>query len=80
MNDLMANAAELADQAEQRRQTALTAERRPDTVHLHGVFFMSTADCLRFFAEYEPASVEWLDDASCELYLLPHICASCCNV
>ena len=58
---------ELADQAEQRRQTALTAERRPDTVLLHGVHFMTSSDCLHFFTDYNPASVEWLSDASCEL-------------
>ncbi len=58
--------AELADQAEQRRQTALTAERRPDTVHLRGVDLMSTTDCLHFFEGYSPASVEWLNDTSCE--------------
>lgn len=58
--------AELADQAEQRRQTAMTAERRPDCVHLCGVDLMSTSDCLRFFADYSPVSVEWLNDTSCE--------------
>ena len=58
--------AELADQAEQRRQTAITAERRPDCVHLCGVDLMSTADCLHFFADYGPVSVEWLNDTSCE--------------
>ncbi|KAL3155030.1 hypothetical protein ABBQ38_011552 [Trebouxia sp. C0009 RCD-2024] len=59
--------AELADQAEQRRQTALTAERRPDTVHLHGVHLMTTSDCLHLFADFGPSSVEWLTDASCNV-------------
>lgn len=58
--------AEAADQAEQRRQTAMTAERRPDSVHLFGIDLMSTADCLQFFTDYAPMSVEWLNDTSCE--------------
>ncbi len=58
--------AEAADQAEQRRHTAMTAERRPDSVHLFGVDLMSTADCLQFFADFAPMSVEWLNDTSCE--------------
>lgn len=58
--------AEAADQAEQRRQTAMTAERRPDSVHLFGVDLMSTADCLQFFTDFAPVAVEWLNDTSCE--------------
>lgn len=58
--------AEAADQAEQRRQTAMTAERRPDSIHLFGVDLMSTADCLQYFADFAPVSVEWLNDTSCE--------------
>lgn len=67
---------ELADQAEQRRQTALTAERRPDTVHLHGVHMMTASDCLHFFADHNPASVEWINDACCECLLSGVMCAT----
>ncbi|KAL0018055.1 hypothetical protein WJX77_003983 [Trebouxia sp. C0004] len=59
--------AEAADQAEQRRQTAMTAERRPDSVHLFGVDLMSTADCLHFFTDFAPVSVDWLNDTSCNV-------------
>ncbi|KAL0042542.1 hypothetical protein WJX79_002995 [Trebouxia sp. C0005] len=59
--------AEAADQAEQRRQTAMTAERRPDSIHLFGVDLMSTADCLQYFADFAPVSVEWLNDTSCNV-------------
>lgn len=59
--------AELADQIEQRRQSAMTAERRPDTVHLHGVDLMTASDCLQFFAEYGNSALEWLNDTSCNV-------------
>lgn len=59
--------AEAADQAEQRRQTAMTADRRPDSVHLFGVDLMSTADCLQFFTDFAPVSVEWLNDTACNV-------------
>ena len=44
----------------------MTAERRPDTVHLHGVDLMTASDCLQFFAEYGNSALEWLNDTSCE--------------
>jgi hypothetical protein len=69
--------AEAADQAEQRRQTAITAERRPDSVHLFGIDLMSTADCLQFFTDFAPMSVEWLNDTSCEHTSIKHV--SCIN-
>ena len=65
--------AEAADQAEQRRQTAMTAERRPDSVHLFGADLMSTADCLQFFTDFAPVSVEWLNDTSCEHNSVRHV-------
>ena len=68
--------AEPADQAEQRRQTAMTAERRPDSVHLFGIDLMSTADCLQFFTDFAPLSVEWLNDTSCEHTSVKHVCCA----
>ena len=59
-----------------RREAALTAERRPDTVHLHGVGMMKEDDLKQYFADYGDSHVEWVDEASCELTLcLPNCCA-----
>lgn len=41
-------------------------ERRRDTIHLYGVDVMSTDDVYKYFEEYGPTFVEWINDSSCE--------------
>ena len=39
---------------------------RTDTLHLHGTDAMKTVDIFQYFADYPPASIEWLTDKSCK--------------
>jgi hypothetical protein len=41
------------------------AAPRPEAVYLYGVDLLSTSDCLRYFTEYGPTFVEWLNDSAC---------------
>jgi hypothetical protein len=41
------------------------AAPRPEAVYLYGVDLMSTGDCLRYFTEYGPTFVEWINDSAC---------------
>lgn len=43
------------------------AVRRPEAVHVHGVDLLSTSDCLRYFSDWAPSFVEWIDDSSCNV-------------
>lgn len=56
-----------ADQYTVRREAALTAERRLDTVHLHGVGMMKEDELKLYFADYGDSRVEWVDEASCNV-------------
>ena len=47
--------------------------RRLDTIHMYGVDLMNSKDVLRYFTEYGPKNVEWINDSSCK-YLQPHSC------
>lgn len=38
--------------------------RRPEAIHVYGVDVLSTSDILRYFSEWGPTFVEWLDDSS----------------
>lgn len=58
-----------ADVHEERKDVSLTAERRPEAIHLYGVDLMSTNDIMQYFADYLPSYVEWINDSSCELQL-----------
>lgn len=40
------------------------AARRPEAIHVYGVDVLSTSDILRYFSEWGPTYVEWLDDSS----------------
>lgn len=55
------------DLFEQRRDPDTSVERRTDTVHLYGVDLMSTGDCLKYFVDYGPTFVEWINDSSCNV-------------
>ena len=54
-----------ADLLAERRLAAMTAERRPEVVHLLMTEALSTTECLNYFARYETVSVEWVDQQSC---------------
>ncbi|CAD7697801.1 unnamed protein product [Ostreobium quekettii] len=41
--------------------------RRLDTVHMYGVDLMSSKDVLRYFTDYGPTYVEWINDSSCNI-------------
>lgn len=56
----------LADLYETRREVGMDIERRRDTIHLYGVDVMSTDDVYKYFEEYGPTFVEWINDSSCE--------------
>ena len=38
-----------------------------DTLHVYGVDRMNTDEILRYFSDYAPSYVLWLDDSSCNL-------------
>ncbi|KAG0346960.1 hypothetical protein BG004_000423 [Podila humilis] len=44
-----------------------TAMIRLEAVHLYGTNEMSTKDVLKYFEEYGPSHVEWIDDSSCNI-------------
>lgn len=37
-----------------------------DAIFLHGVEEMGTKDVFKYFQEFGPGSVEWIDDTSCK--------------
>ncbi|CAD7697684.1 unnamed protein product [Ostreobium quekettii] len=41
--------------------------RRLDTVHMYGVDLMNSKDVLRYFTDYGPKYVEWINDSSCNI-------------
>ena len=57
----------LADLLEERITPDGEDLRRPEAIHLYGVDFMSSSDCLRYFGDYGPSSVEWLNDSACNV-------------
>ena len=69
-----------ADLLAERRFAAVTAERRPEVVHLHMSEALSTTECLSYFARYETVSVEWVDQHSCRSssLLTCHLVLWCC--
>jgi len=54
------------DLLEERRPLppAGTVERCPEKIHVYGVDVLSTSEILRYFTEWGPTYVEWLDDSS----------------
>ncbi|KAF9977595.1 hypothetical protein BGZ73_005578, partial [Actinomortierella ambigua] len=45
----------------------ITATIRKDTIYLYGTDRMSTKDVLKYFEDFGPSHVEWIDDASCNI-------------
>lgn len=52
------------DLFETRKEAPPEVPRRPEAVHIYGVDLMSTSDVLKYFKEYGPTYVEWLNDSS----------------
>ena len=42
---------------------------RLEAIHLRGTDNMSTQDVFKYFSDFAPGAVEWIDDASCKLML-----------
>ncbi|XP_071110734.1 nuclear cap-binding protein subunit 3-like [Haliotis cracherodii] len=40
---------------------------RPEAIHIRGTEDMSTQDIFRYFKEFAPGGVEWIDDSSCNV-------------
>eukprot|EP00798_Chlamydomonas_sp_ICE-L_P003692 gene3692-13760_t len=55
------------DLFEDRREVPLEIVRREEAIHIYGVDVMSTSEVLRYFTDYGPTYVEWLDDSSCNV-------------
>lgn len=43
---------------------------RLEAVHFRGVDNMHTQDIFKYFQEFGPGNVEWIDDASCKFILI----------
>ncbi|EFN59407.1 hypothetical protein CHLNCDRAFT_137920 [Chlorella variabilis] len=52
------------DLFESRRDPGVAAARRPEALHIYGVDLLSTGDILKYFADYGPKYVEWINDSS----------------
>ena len=52
------------DLFETRKEAPPEVPRRPEAVHIYGVDLMSTSDVLKYFKDYGPTYVEWLNDSS----------------
>ncbi|KAL4426356.1 hypothetical protein ABPG77_004650 [Micractinium sp. CCAP 211/92] len=52
------------DLFEARRDPSAAVPRRPEAVHIYGVDLLSTGDILKYFADYGPKFVEWINDSS----------------
>ncbi|KAK9804463.1 hypothetical protein WJX73_004309 [Symbiochloris irregularis] len=56
-----------ADLLEERTIPHGEEQRRPEAIYVYGVDFMSSGDCMQYFSEYGPSSVEWLNDSACNV-------------
>lgn len=43
---------------------------RLNVIHMRGTEDMSTKDVFKYFQDYAPMSIEWINDVSCMLYNL----------
>lgn len=55
------------DLFEQRKDPGPDIQRRLDAIHVYGIDLLSTSDILRYFTDYGPTFVEWLNDSSCNV-------------
>lgn len=58
---------EVGEHIAPRRPFNPLAPLRPEVLHCYGVDFLSTKEVLDLFGKFDPKSVEWLDDSSCNL-------------
>lgn len=63
----VAELADLAAAAAAEGASAPNVDVVLDTLHVYGVDRMSTDEILRYFGDYAPSYVLWLDDSSCNL-------------
>ena len=49
--------------------------RRPEAIHVYGVDVLSTSEILRYFTEWGPTYVEWLDDSSANVVFADELTA-----
>lgn len=42
---------------------------RLNVLHMRGVERMNTKDIFQYFENYAPASIEWIDDISCKIFI-----------
>lgn len=43
-----------------------TKNIRLNVIHMRGTEEMSTKDVFKYFEDYAPASIEWINDVSCK--------------
>lgn len=43
---------------------------RLNVIHIRGTEEMSTKDILKYFQDYAPQSIEWINDISCKCLIL----------
>ena len=55
------------DLFEQRKDPGPDIQRRLDAIHVYGIDLLSTSDIFRYFTDYGPTFVEWLNDSSCNV-------------
>ncbi len=55
------------DLLEKRKEAQASSSSRLDTIHVYGVDLLSTKDILKYFEEYLPQYVEWINDSSCNV-------------
>ena len=46
---------------------------RLNVIHMRGVENMNTKDIFKYFEDYAPASIEWINEISCKYNNLIHI-------
>ncbi|XP_064612360.1 nuclear cap-binding protein subunit 3-like isoform X2 [Liolophura sinensis] len=49
---------------------------RPEAIHVRGLEEMNTQDVFKYFQEFGPGSIEWIDDTSCNVVWLDPISAA----
>jgi hypothetical protein len=60
---------------EPKKEWPVEVKRRQETLYLYGTDKMSTEDVFKYFVEYKPQFVEWIDDSSCNVVFDDHGCA-----
>lgn len=57
----------IPDIREERKDVGADVPRRLDTIYLYGTDDMSTDDVFKYFNDYGPECVEWINDSSCTI-------------